>query len=78
MVQGLATYRRLLGQPFTVAGLVGIFETGPDVDPVSVEGQVEFQVLWRKSQGRTVVAFTISVKKSERNGIAHNSNRTRV
>jgi hypothetical protein len=38
-----------LGQPALMKDLIGIFDTGPDVDPVSVEEQERFHRGWLNS-----------------------------
>jgi hypothetical protein len=42
MADGLKAYKLRLGFPATGDNIVEIFETGPDVDPVSVEAQRQF------------------------------------
>ena len=49
MGRGLKAYRMQLGQLTKRSDLVRIFETGPDVDPVSVAVQRAFWKDWMKS-----------------------------
>jgi hypothetical protein len=51
MGSGLKAYRLQLGQPARVEDLVSIFESGPDVEPASVEEQRAFHDLWMRSVG---------------------------
>lgn len=44
---GLKAYRMILGEP--ARELVGIFETGPGVEPATVEDQRAFVQKWRSS-----------------------------
>jgi hypothetical protein len=46
MGRGLKAYRQQLGSPATFADLVKVFESGPDVDPASVEEQQTFHEQW--------------------------------
>jgi hypothetical protein len=46
---GRLAYRMTLGQPGRQDDLVGIFETGPDVAPVTVQEQEAFVQQWRDS-----------------------------
>jgi hypothetical protein len=52
MGSGLKAYRLELGRPATMADLVSIFDTGPDVNPSSVEEQKNFFERWRRSLSR--------------------------
>lgn len=49
MGRGLKAYRKSLGQPTTREDLVGIFETGSDVEPCTVEEQRAFNERWANS-----------------------------
>jgi hypothetical protein len=49
MGSGLKAYRLDLGHPATMADLVSIFDTGPDVNPSSVEEQEKFFERWLQS-----------------------------
>src|SRR5688500_18815216 len=49
MGAGLKAYKMTLGQPARTKDLVGIFDNGPDVDPVSVEEQERFHRGWLNS-----------------------------
>jgi hypothetical protein len=49
MGRGLKAYRMHIGQEGTKSDLVRIFETGPDVEPVSVLVQRTFWKEWMKS-----------------------------
>jgi hypothetical protein len=51
MGRGLKAYRVRLGHHPKLDDLVGIFETGPDVEPVSVEEQRRFFDRWLQSVG---------------------------
>jgi hypothetical protein len=51
MGRGLKAYRLQLGRPARLEDLVGIFESGPDVEPASVEEQRAFHDLWMRSVG---------------------------
>jgi hypothetical protein len=48
---GLKAYRTRLGERALRSDLVGIFETGPDVEPVTVEEQTAFHDQWLASLG---------------------------
>jgi hypothetical protein len=50
MGRGLKAYRLKLGRVPTVDDLVPIFETGPDVEPSSVQEQRRFWDEWRKME----------------------------
>jgi hypothetical protein len=47
MGQGLAAYKLKMGLPGE--DLVGIFDSGPDIDPVTPEAQRAFSKVWAKS-----------------------------
>ena len=49
MGQGLHAYRMTMGRPAVLEDLVGIFDSGPDVLPVSVEEQEAFREDWLRS-----------------------------
>jgi len=49
MGNGGKAYRLTLGRPALMADLVDIFDTGPDVVPVSVEKQEAFFQTWLRS-----------------------------
>lgn len=49
MAAGLRVYKVQLGQPSNVKDLVDLFETGDDVEPVSVAEQAAFQEQWYAS-----------------------------
>jgi hypothetical protein len=53
MGAGLKAYKMTLGQPALTKDLVGIFDNGPDVDPVSVEEQERFHRSWLNSLWRS-------------------------
>ncbi|HYP29482.1 MAG TPA: hypothetical protein VE262_22415 [Blastocatellia bacterium] len=52
MGQGLIAYRMSVGQPARMVDMVSIFETGPDVEPASVEEQEQYFEQWLKSLRR--------------------------
>lgn len=47
MGQGLAAYKLTMGSP--AVDLVNIFDSGPDIDPVTPEVQQAFSKVWAKS-----------------------------
>jgi hypothetical protein len=47
MGQGLAAYKLTMGSP--AVDLVHIFDSGPDIDPVTPEAQRAFSKVWAKS-----------------------------
>ena len=47
MGQGLAAYKLTIGSP--AVDLVNIFDSGPDIDPVTPEVQQAFSKVWAKS-----------------------------
>lgn len=49
MGQGLQAYRMTMGRPALLEDLVQIFDSGPDVLPVSVEEQDAFHEDWLRS-----------------------------
>ena len=49
MGRGLQGYRRKLGQRGDLEDIVQIFDSGPDVEPVTVEEQEKFRHDWRQS-----------------------------
>ena len=49
MGQGLQAYRVRMGEPGRRDDLVGIFETGEDVQPATVQEQAEFHRAWFES-----------------------------
>jgi hypothetical protein len=49
MGRGLKAYKLHLGRPAEIRDLVSIFESGPDVDPASVEDQRQFFECWLAS-----------------------------
>ena len=49
---GVKAYKLTLGSPAKIADLVSIFDTGPDVVPVTVAEQEDFFKRWIKSFGR--------------------------
>lgn len=51
MGSGLSAYRLRLGERPTVSDLVGVFDSGDDLDPVSVEEQTAFHRAWQESTG---------------------------
>lgn len=52
MGRGLKTYKLVIGQQARTADLVGIFEPGPEVEPVTVAQQTAFFDDWLQSLGR--------------------------
>lgn len=50
MGAGLKAYRMTVGKQARITDLVGIFESGPDVTPVSVTEQREFFESWLNSE----------------------------
>lgn len=46
MGQGLRAYQLTIGQPGSRENLVGIFESGSDIDPVSPDDQKAFAMQW--------------------------------
>jgi hypothetical protein len=48
---GLKAYKLQLGHPAKLADLVTIFDSGPDVEPTSVEEQRQFFDRWLQSLG---------------------------
>ena len=51
MGQGLKAYKQELGRQAMRSDLVMIFNSGPDVQPASVEEQEEFHYQWLQSLG---------------------------
>jgi hypothetical protein len=52
MASGLTAYKLRMGKPAGKEDLVSIFDTGADVEPVSVEGQEQYFKEWLKSLGQ--------------------------
>ena len=51
MGRGLKAYKLRFGHPARLEDLVGIFETGPDIEPCSVAEQRQFFDQWVQSMG---------------------------
>jgi hypothetical protein len=51
MGRGLKAYRTRIGERASLSDLVRIFDTGPDVEPVSVEEQKAYHNQWLTSLG---------------------------
>jgi hypothetical protein len=51
MSRGLKAYRTRIGERASLSNLVRIFDTGPDVEPVSVEEQKAYHNQWLTSLG---------------------------
>jgi hypothetical protein len=51
MGRGLKAYKLQLGRPAALTDLVQIFDTGPDVEPSSVEEQKQFWQAWLQNRG---------------------------
>lgn len=49
MCGGLRAYRMTLGRPAKQSDLVGIFDSGPDVEPVTVSEQQKYRDEWHQS-----------------------------
>lgn len=55
MGSGLLVYRLTLGRPALRADLVGLFDTGPDVEPATVAEQEAFYDQWIESLRQRLV-----------------------
>lgn len=63
MAAGLKVYKVQMGKPTSMKDLVDIFETGEDVEPVSVAEQQEFQEQWYESLRQQWIDETNARKK---------------
>lgn len=66
MAAGLKVYKVMLGKEASIKDLVDIFETGEDVEPVSVAEQREFQEQWYESLRQRRIDETNVRKKDSR------------
>jgi hypothetical protein len=49
--RGMKAEKLRLARPLTLDDVVMIFDSGPDVEPASVEEQIQFFLAWCRSQG---------------------------
>lgn len=54
MGYGVKAYRLVLGEPARTNDLVSIFDSGPDISPVSVDEQKHFYHTWLTSLGHVL------------------------